>query len=367
MNMTISKLAAVLGASLLSVSLHAAEEKTVRIYNWIEYLPPEILKDFQAETGIKPIYDVFDSADMLESKLLAGNSGYDVAFPSSQNVAKFIKVGTFEPLDRSKLSNWSHLDGRVMQDLATGGDLGNQYAVPYMWGTTLIGYNVDKVREVLGPDAKLDSWDLVFNKDNMAKLTKCGVGFLDAPNEILPIALHYLGLPPASLEMADYEKAKELMLGVRPYITYFNSSRYGMDLANGDICIGVGWSGGVALATNLANAAGKGVKVEMILPKEGVPMWADVMIIPKGAKHMDEAHTFINYMMRPDVIAKVSNTIGYPNANKDATAMVDESIRNNPNMYIPDEKRALLYPLQALPLPIERIRTRTWNAIRAGK
>ncbi|XOV46124.1 polyamine ABC transporter substrate-binding protein [Pseudomonas sp. App30] len=357
----------VLLAGLLAMSAHAAEQRTVRIYNWIEYLPPEILKDFEAETGIRPIYDVFDSVEMLEAKLLTGNSGYDVAFPSSSNVAKFIEAGTFTPLDRSKLSNWKHLDDTFMAELAKTSDPGNLYAVPYMWGTTLIGYNVDKVREVLGPDAPLDSWKLVLDPSNMAKLATCGVGFLDAPNEILPIALRYLGLPDHSQDPADYQKAKALMLTVRPYITYFNSSRYGMDLANGDICVGVGWSGGVALAKKLAINAGKGVKVEMSMPKEGVPLWADVMVIPKGAPHKEEALTFINYMMRPDVIAKVSNAIGYPNANKDATALVDENIRSNPNMYVPDDRRALLFPLLALPMPVERIRTRTWNAVRSGK
>lgn len=367
MNRTLATLGAALAASLLSTVLPAAEERTVHIYNWIEYLPPEILKDFQTETGIRPVYDVFDSVEMLEAKLLAGNSGYDVAFPSSANIAKFIEAGAFEPLDRHKLSNWAHLDDGFMVELASSSDPGNRYAVPYMWGTTLIGYNIEKVRAALGPDVRLDSWALVFNPDNMAKLAKCGVGFLDAPNEILPIALRYLGLPDHSKEPADYQKAKQLLLAVRPSIAYFNSSRYGMDLANGDICVGVGWSGGVALAEKLARSAGKGVTIAMSMPKEGVPLWADVMIIPKDAPHNDEAHAFINYLLRPDVIAKASNALGYPNANKDATALVDEDIRSNPNMYIPDERRALLFPLRALPLPTERLRTRTWNAIRSGR
>lgn len=362
-----NRLMAVLAGVLLSLSLQAAERRSVHIYNWVEYLPPEVLQAFEAETGIQPIYDVFDSAEVLESKLLAGNSGYDVVFPSSSGIAGLIRVGAFEPLQRSKLSNWQHLDGRFMQELASLGDPGNQYAVPYMWGTTLIGYNVNKVREALGADADLDSWALLFSPDNMAKLSSCGVGIIDSPSEILPIALRYLGLEPNSLVASDYLKAKQLMLGIHPYITYFNSSRYGMDLANGDICVGVGWSGGVALASKLAQAAGNGVRVEMILPKEGAPMWVDVMVIPKGATHVDEAHAFINYILRPEVIAKISNALGYPNANKDATTLVDESIRGNPAMYVPDDKLALLYSLQALPLAAERLRTRTWNAIRAGK
>lgn len=366
MRRSINRLAVALGSTLLSLALQAAEGRTVRIYNWIEYLPAEVLQSFQAETGIQPVYDVFDSAEMLESKLLAGDSGYDVVFPSSSAIARFIQLGAFAPLDRRKLSNWQHLDGRFMQELA-GSDPGNQYAVPYMWGTTLIGYNLDKVREVLGADVRLDSWELIFRQENIAKLARCGVGFIDSPSEILPIALRYLGLPAHSRQASDYQQARQLLLAIRPYIAYFNSARYSMDLANGDICVAVGWSGGVAQADRLARAAGKGVRIEMLLPREGVPQWADVMVIPKGARHIEEAHAFINYLLRPEVMARISNALGYPNANQDATALVDESIRNNPAMYVPADRLALLYPLQALPLPVERLRTRTWSAIRAGK
>lgn len=365
MNSVMRSMAAAIAVTLMSSSVFA-EQRTVRIYNWLEYLPAEILKDFEAETGIHPVYDVFDSIEMLESKLLTGNSGYDVVFPSTANLGKFIEAGTFEPLDRSKLSNWLHLDEPFLAQLATTGDPGNQYSVPYMWGTTLIGYNVDMVRNALGPDAKLDSWDLIFKEENISKLSKCGVGFIDAANEVLPIALHYLGLPSHSTEAGDYRKAQELMVSIRPHINYFSSSRYGMDLANGDICVGIGWSGGVALATRLANAAGKGVKIDMILPKEGAPVWSDVMAIAKGAVNRDEAHEFLNYMMRPEVIAKASNVLGYPNANKDATPLVDASVRENPNMYVPADKLASLFVLKALPQNVERMRIRTWNAIRTG-
>ena len=366
MNSVMRSMAAAIAVTLMSSSVFA-EQRTVRIYNWLEYLPGEVLKDFEAETGIRPIYDVFDSVEMLESKLLTGNSGYDVVFPSASTLGKFIQAGTFEPLDRSKLKNWSHLDESFLADLATTGDPGNQYAIPYLWGTTLIGYNVDMVRKALGPDVKLDSWDLIFKEENISKLAKCGVGFIDAANEILPIALHYLGLPSHSTEAADYRQAQHLMLSIRPHINYFSSSRYGMDLANGDICVGIGWSGGVALATRLADAAGKGVKVDMILPKEGAPVWSDVMAIAKGAVNRDEAHEFLDYMMRPEVIAKVSNAIGYPNPNKDATALVDASIRDNPNMYIPADKLDTLFVLKSLPQKVERMRMRTWNTIRTGK
>jgi len=354
------------GLSLLASGLCAAQP-TVRIYNWIEYLPPEILKDFERDTGIRPIYDVFDSVETLESKLLTGNSGYDVVFPGTSNIGKLIQAGAVQPLDRSKLPNWQHLDPAFMTSLETVGDHGNRYTVPYLWGTTLIGYNVDKVQKALGAEVKMDSWDVIFKPENLSRLAGCGVGFLDAAGEILPIALHYQGLDPNSQTPADYKQAQALMLQARPNISYFNSSRYGMDLANGDICAAVGWSGGIALARQLANAAGKGVKVEMALPKEGAPMWADVMAVPVNAPNVEQAHAFIDYILRPEVIARISNKIGYPNPNKDATALVDEAIRNDPNMYIPEPARRTLFALEPLPASVERIRTRTWTTIKSNR
>ncbi|MCM2459767.1 polyamine ABC transporter substrate-binding protein [Pseudomonas sp. CG7] len=353
--------------SMLVSGASLAEERTVRIYNWIEYLPPEILKSFEEETGIRPIYDVFDSVETLESKLLTGNSGYDVVYPSSSNVSHLIAAGAVQPLDRSQLPNWQHLDPEFMKSLETVGDPGNRYAAPYLWGTTLIGYNVDKVRQVLGADVQMNTWDILFKEENMAKLASCGVGLLDAANEIVPIALHYEGLDPNSQKREDYAKAQAAMLKVRPYITYFNSSRYGMDLANGEICVGVGWSGGVALAKRLAEDAGKGVKVEMALPKEGAPMWSDVMMVPANAPHAKDAYAFINYILRPDVIARSSNKIGYPNPNKEATALVNAEIRNNPAMYVPDEARKTLFTLEPVPAAVERIRTRTWTGIKTHR
>jgi len=353
--------------SLLVSGAGMADERTVRIYNWIEYLPPEILKSFQEETGIRPIYDVFDSVETLESKLLTGNSGYDVVYPSSSNVSHLIAAGAVQPLDRSQLPNWQHLDPEFMKSLEAVGDTGNRYAVPYLWGTTLIGYNVDKVRKALGADVQMNSWDIIFKEQNLSRLASCGVGFLDAANEIIPIALHYEGLDPNSLKREDYPKAQAAMLKIRPYINYFSSSRYGMDLANGDVCVAVGWSGGVALAKQLADAAGKGVKVEMALPKEGAPVWSDVMMVPTNAPHTQEAYAFINYILRPDVISRISNKIGYPNPNKDATALVNAEIRNNPAMYVPDEARKTLFALEPVPAAVERIRTRTWTTIKSNR
>ncbi|PXF30942.1 spermidine/putrescine ABC transporter substrate-binding protein [Pokkaliibacter plantistimulans] len=353
-------------SSTLLVQTGFAEEKTVRIFNWIEYMPQDVLDDFQKETGIHPIYDVFDNVETLESKLLTGNSGYDVVFPGTANLGKLIKVGALEKLDRSELSNWSHLDPDFMKNLEAVGDTGNQYAVPYMWGTTLIGYNEDKVKAVLGNDVKIDSWSIVFNPEYMAKLQQCGVGFLDASSEILPIALDYLKLDPNSTNKADYKQATALIQGIRPYVRYFDSSKYGMDLANGDICMAVGWSGGVVLADKIAHAAGNGITIKMSIPKEGAPMWSDVMSIAANAQHKSEAHAFINFILRPDIIARISNAVGYPNPNVDATALVDASIRNNPNMYVSDEVKQTLFPLKAVPDAIERVRTRAWTTVKTG-
>lgn len=362
-----SLLLGAVGAVALAISGISLAQPTVRIYNWIEYLPPQILKDFESETGIRPLYDVFDSVEILESKLLTGNSGYDVVFPSSANIGKLIQAKAFEPLDRPQLPNWKHLDESFMKNLEAVGDTGNQYTVPYLWGTTIIGYNVDMVEKVFGTDAPMNSWNVIFKPENIAKLAGCGVGFLDAATEIMPIALHYRGLDPNSQKRSDYEQAQQAMLQIRPYVSYFNSSRYGMDLANGEICVAVGWSGGFTLAKQLANDAGKGVKVKMVVPKEGAPMWSDVMAIPVKAPNAKEAHAFINYILRPDVIAKISNRIGYPNPNKDATSLVDEAIRNDPTIYIPDSQRSSLYVLQPLPASVERLRTRTWTSIKSNQ
>lgn len=353
--------------SMLIAGVCAAEQRTVRIYNWIEYLPPEVLKDFETETGIQPVLDVFDSVETLESKLLTGNSGYDVVFPGSSNIGKLIVAGAFEPLERGKLPNWQHLDAQFMTTLEAVGDEGNRFVVPYLWGTTLIGYNVDKVQQALGADVAMDSWDVIFKEENLSRLAGCGVGFLDAPSEIVPIALHYLGLPANSQNRADYKQAESLMLKIRPYITYFNSSRYGMDIANGDICVAVGWSGGFVLAKQLAAAAGKGVKVELALPKEGAPMWSDVMAVPAKAPHAEEAHAFINYILRPDVIARISNQIGYPTPNKDAVELVAAEIRSDQSLYASDTARKTLFPLAPLPMSIDRVRTRIWSTIKSNR
>ena len=356
--------AALCGATLLSAAAFA-EPRELKVYNWFDYIRPETLAEFQKETGIKLTYDIFDTNEALEAKLLAGNSGYDLVVPSNMFLAKQIQAGVFQPLDRAKLPNWKHLDEQLMATLQ-GNDPGNAHAVPYMFGTILIGFNPDKVKAALGEDAPVDSWALIFDEKNVAKLAQCGVTLLDSPSEIMPLALQYLGLPPNSREPADYAKAEALMLKIRPYVTYFHSSKYMTDIANGNVCVSVGYSGSFLQAANSAKAAGGQVTVDWRLPKEGAPVWFDMMAIPADARNVDEAHAFIDFILRPEVVAPISDMVGYPNPNKDATALVNESIRSNPHLYPTPAMQKTLYTLEPLPQAIERVRTRAWTKTTSG-
>lgn len=357
-----------LAAALCGLTLAGtaqAADRELKVYNWFDYITPETLTKFKQDSGIKLTYDIFDTNEALEAKLLTGNSGYDLVVPSNVFLAKQVEAGVFQKLDRSKLPNWQHLDPQLMK-LIEANDPGNQYAVPYMYGTVLIGFNPDKVKAALGDNAPVDSWDLIFKEDNIAKLKDCGVALLDSPSEILPLALHYLGLPPNSTEPADYAKAEQLLSKIRPHVRYFHSSKYMSDIANGEICVAVGYSGSFSQAANNAKQANNGVTVDMRLPKEGAPIWFDMMAIPKDAKNIDEAHSFINFLLQPQVIAPISDFVGYPNPNKDATALVAESIRNNPNLYPTAEAMQKLYTLEPLPRAAERARTRAWSKIKTG-
>lgn len=342
-----------------------AAEREVNIYNWVDYLPEQVIKDFQSTTGIKVNYDVFDSSHTLETKMFTGTSGYDVIFPNSIQVAKFIDAKALTPLDRAQLPNWPHLAPDIMKNLERV-DPGNQYAVPYLWGTTLIGYNAEKVKKALGDNVPLDSWDILFKEENIAKLQSCGVAVLDAPEEVLPIVLQYLGLNPSSKSKADYQKAEAVLLKMRPYIRYFGSAKLASDLANGDLCIAIGWSGAVLQAQGLAASSNSGSDIRMLLPREGTLMWADTMAVPKGAKHPQEALAFINYLLDPAVIAQVSNIIGYPNPNKDAEGLLNPELLKNKAMFIPQDQRAHLFSLAPVPVDTERLMTRIWTRIKTG-
>ncbi|MGH8352914.1 MAG: polyamine ABC transporter substrate-binding protein [Pseudomonas sp.] len=359
----------VLGSTLFAAALFSgasqAQPGTLHVYNWSDYITPETLKNFKQDTQTNLVYDVFDTNEALEAKLLTGNSGYDVVVPSNMFLAKQIQAGVFEALDRRQLPNWQNLDPALMKILEAN-DPGNQHAVPYMYGTILIGFNPAKVKAVLGEHAPVDSWDLIFKEENISKLKQCGVALLDSPAEIIPLALAHLGLPPNSQNAEDYKQAEALLLKIRPHITYFHSSKYMTDIANGDICVAVGYSGSFYQFANRAKEAGNGVVVDWRLPKEGAPIWFDMLAIPKDAKNKSEAYAFINYLLQPQVIAPISDFVGYPNPNKGATDLVSPTIRNNPNLYPTAEAMTRLYTLEPLPRQIERTRTRLWTTIKSG-
>ncbi len=352
-----------------ALGLHAhtagAEEKVVNIYNWSDYIDESILADFTKETGIKVVYDVFDSNEILETKLLAGGTGYDVVVPSGTFLGRQIKAGVFQKLDRSKLPNLSNMWDDVAEKV-TKYDPGNMYAVNYMWGTTAIGYDVKKIKQIM-PDAPLNSWKMLFDKDTVAKFKGCGIHVLDAPAELFPAALNYLGLDPDSHKPADIKKAGALLESVRPYIQKFHSSEYINALANGDICLAMGWSGDVFQARDRAAEAKNGVDIVYVIPEEGALMWFDEMAIPAGAKHVAEAHTFINYLMRPEVIAKASNYVFYANGNKASQPLLDKAVIDDPAVYPDAETMKKLYTTTAYPPRVNRVVNRLWTKVKSGQ
>lgn len=352
-------------AALVSLSANA-QDKVVNVYNWSDYIDSSIIDDFTKETGIKVVYDVYDSNELLETKLLAGGSGYDVVVPSaSPFMVRQIQAGVYQKLDKSKLPNISNEWDVVTQAVAKF-DPGNEYSVNYMWGTIGIGYNTNKVKEALGVD-KIDSWDAVFKPENMEKLSKCGVYFLDAGSDVISTALFYLGLDPSSSSPDDVAKATDLLMSVRPYIRKFHSSEMINALANGDICVAVGFSGDLFQARDRASEANQGVEIAYVIPKEGAQFWSDQMAIPADAQHVDEAHAFINYMLKPEVAAKASNFVFYANGNKASQPLLDKDILDDPAIYPPADIMAKLFTVQPYDAKGQRIITRAWTKITTGQ
>ncbi|MFD1381957.1 polyamine ABC transporter substrate-binding protein [Rhodanobacter aciditrophus] len=353
-------------AASVVVPLSVQAEDVVHFYNWSDYIDEETLPSFEAQTGNKVVYDVFDSNEVLEAKLLSGQSGFDLVVPTNDFLGKQIQAGAFMELDRSKLPNWSNLDPQIMS-LLENVDPDNKYGVPYMWGTTGIGVNVDKVKEVLGDDAPINSWSLVFEKEYLEKLQSCGVVSLDAPTEVMSSAMNYLGLDPNSTAKADLAKATDLLMSVRPYYRYFHSSRYINDLANGDICVAIGWSGDVAQAAARAEEADNGVNVSYTIPKEGALMWFDMLAIPRDARNPEGAHELINYLMRPEITANITNYVWYANANPASMSMVDEEIATDESIFPPADVKAKLWLPVVLDQRTARTVTRSWNRIKTGQ
>ena len=343
----------------------AAEEKVVNVYNWSDYIAEDTLANFEKETGIKVNYDMYDGNETLETKLLAGNSGYDIVVPSASFLERQIKTGVYQKLDKSKLPNLGHMDPEVMQRAALH-DPGNEHSLVYMWGTTGIGYNPDKVNKAF-PNAPVDSWSLVYEPENAAKLKGCGIAVLDSYSEITSTVLAYLGKDPNSQSADDLALVEAKLLQIRPFIRYIHSSQYINDLANGDICVAVGYSGDILQARDRASEAGNNINVKYAVPKEGTIIWFDTMAIPKDAPHPNNAHAFINYIMEPEVVAQISNFVNYANGNADSLPFIDEGVRNDPGVYPPPEVKAKLFPDLAETQEYTRLMTRTWTRFTTGQ
>ena len=358
------KLFAGTALAVLMVGGATAQDRVVNVYNWSDYIDEEILAEFEAATGIKVVYDVFDSNDILETKLLAGASGYDVVVPSGSFLQRQIQAGVFQKLDKSKLPNLENMWDRIAERTAKY-DPGNEYSVNYMWGTTGIGYNVDAVKDRLGTDV-IDSWSVIFDPDKLSKFADCGVHILDAADEMIPAALNYMGKDPDSKDVDDIRAAADLVAKIRPYVTSFNSSPYINALADGDACLVVGWSGDVLQARDRAAEADNGVTVEYAIPKEGALMWFDQMAVPADAPHPEEAHAFINYMMKPEVAAKASNYVYYANGNEASQDLLNEDVIGDPAIYPAAETVENLYVVTPYGPKEQRVVTREWTRIKTG-
>lgn len=356
-------LGAVLAAAATSAAV--AQNKVVNVYNWAEYTAPDTIPGFEKETGIKVRYDVYDSNDALQAKLLAGKSGYDVVVPSTHYASRQIEAGLFQKLDKSKIPNWKYLDPEIMALVATV-DPGNEHAIPWGYGTNGLGYNVTKVKQIMGDDVDLASWDMIFKPENAAKLKECGISMLDEAAQVFPAVLKYLGKDPNSTNAADYQAAMEVLKKIRPYIRQFSSSGYIDELAVGDLCMVYGFSGDVMIARKRAQDAKKPYEVNYFIPKGGAPAWFDLMVIPKDARHPEEALAFINYIETPKVHAAITNTMFYPNANKEARQYVNKDVADNPMIYPPAEVSKTLYVIKALPLNIARLQNKLWSELKLG-
>ena len=344
----------------------AGEEKVLNVYNYSDYIAEDTIPNFEKQTGIRVTYDVYDSDEVLEAKLLAGSSGYDVVVPTLNFFGRQIQAGVFKELDKSKIPNLANLDPAVMERIATQ-DPGNRYGVPYMSGTTGIGFNVDKIEEIFGSTEVTGSWSLVFDPAKISKLKDCGVTLLDTPSDMIPIALHYLGEDPHSADPAVLQKAADLIKGIRPYVQNFHSSQYVSSLANGTTCLVVGWSGDIIQARDRAEEAGNGVNVGFSIPVEGAPQWFDMLAIPADAKHPENAYAFINYLLEPQVAASNTNYIQYANPVTTATPLVDEAIRTDPTIYPPDDVKAKLFTYAINSPETDKLYTRLWTEIKTGR
>jgi putrescine transport system substrate-binding protein len=343
----------------------AAGNKVLNLYIWSDYLAANTLSNFETQTGIKVHVSYFDTNETLETKLLAGSSGFDVVVPTASYFERQIKAGVYLPLDKSKLPNLRNMDGLLMSKVALH-DPGNAHGVIYMWGTNGIGYN-EKLIKALLPKAPLDSWRMVFDPAVASKVAKCGISVLDSPAEMMRAVYSYLGKDPNSQKPEDLVQAEAVLTKIRPYVRNINSSEYIEALANGDICLAVGYNGDVLQARDRAREAGKGIEVKYAVPKEGSILWFDMMAIPKDAPNPESAYAFLNYIMTPRVIADISNFKRYANADMQAQSLLDPSVRDDPGIYPPKDQQEKLAVQLADSSDQTRAITRVWQKFKTGQ
>ena len=356
-----------LGAEVSEQALIEAAKKTpnkLNIYNWSDYINPEAIPDFEREFGIQVTYDIYDSSEIVDTKLMTGNSGYDIVVHASSFTARLAPAGIFHQIDFDKLPNWHHLDPTLIRKADEKYSNGLQ-GVPFFWGTTGIAYNVNLIKQRMA-DAPVDSSALIFDPEVISKFTDCGISFLDDPTSVIPMAMLYLGYPANSVDLEHLREVEQLVKSVRPYVTYFSSTKMLQDLPSEEVCIAMSWSGDYSVASNRAREAGIDIELDYIIPKEGSGMWFDNLYIPADAPHKENAYLFLNYMLRPEVIAASTDYIGYANANKSATPLVDPKIAGNIAIYPDASTLERLQTTEVLAPKEERKRSRTWTKIKTG-
>lgn len=351
-------------AMACSIAALAAEPRILNVFSWPDYVAPDTVRNFSKEYGIKVNFDTYDSTEMAEARLLAGRTGYDVVVHAERYSARLIPIGVYRPLDKARLTNWHNLDPWVVKTLDSS-DPGHRYGVPYLWGTTGFTYNVRMIHERM-PNAPVTSGDMIFKPEILKHFADCGVSFLDEPTDVIPMAMVYLGHDPNSLDPKDLADVEKLLKAVRPYVRYFSSAKMLVDLPNEEVCIAMSWSGDYAQAMHRAKEVGKPVQLAYTVPREGALAWFDLWFIPADAPHPDNAHLFLNYLLRPRVIADISNETRYAAANIAALPLVAPDVRDNPAVYPPDEVRLKLYRGIIRSPKEERARSRLWSRVKTG-
>jgi putrescine transport system substrate-binding protein len=354
----------IVAAVLLMGAAHAADDPVINIYSWTDYIAPELLSEFEQEFGIRVNYDTYESSEIVDSKLLAGGTGYDVIIHSAQLVGRLLPIGLFEELDFSKIPNAHYIDPKIAA-LTNGYDPGNIHNIPYMWGSVGYAYNIDMIKARM-PDAPIGSGDMVFKPEILSKFADCGVSFLDSPDDVLPMALAYLGHDINSVDPAHLDEVEALLKGVRPYIKYFSSTKMIQDLPNSEVCLSMSWSGDYAQAEQRGIEANLDIKLAYAVPETGGPLWLDVLVIPKDAPHTDNAHIFLNFIMRPENMARISNLTFYANGNLASKAFLNPEVINNPSVYPPDDIMSILKARAILNPKEQRLRTRLWTRFKTG-